>query len=173
MEVSANLENIITEASILAYVNNNRLVTPEHLLLVVLGEQPVVNVLQNMDSLPVEQVRESLREYIDRQEKINAGPAGPSSEDADEAVQDSVMGSYQYGLVFRELQRMTETSSAQIVDVPHLLNAIAGLKDSYAANCLETLIGNDRGTFLQAVTDRQPNLSVRYGLAHRRHAISR
>ena len=153
MEVSANLENIITEASILAYVNNNRLVTPEHLLLVVLGEQPVVNVLQNMDSLPVEQVRESLREYIDRQEKINAGPAGPSSEDADEAVQDSVMGSYQYGLVFRELQRMTETSSAQIVDVPHLLNAIAGLKDSYAANCLDALIGNDRGTFLQAVTD--------------------
>ncbi len=143
MEISNNLENIITSASVLAYSMANKLVTPEHLLLIALGEEPVVEALSDVAVIPVEDVVDKLRDYINQMEKF--------TEDAD--IEHEIMGSHQYGLVMKDLYRQSETSSAEVIDVPHLLNAIAGLKDSFASNCLNALVGNDKGALLQAVTD--------------------
>ena len=132
----------MTSANILAYTKMNKLVTPEHLLLITLDEEPMKRVLRGCDPQLLADVVQQLRDYIDRLEKF--------SED-EEDVQ--LMGSHQYGLLFAQMQRHGENSSAQVIDVPHMINAMLGLKDSFAANCLMALADNDKATLLQAVTD--------------------
>ena len=151
MEISNNLENIITSASVLAFSSSCKLVTPEHLLLIALGEEPVVEALAHVAVIPIEDVVEKLRDYTSQMEKFGE----------DDDVEHKIMGSHQYGLVMKDLYRQSETSSATVIDVPHLLNAIAGLKDSFAANCLNALVGNDRGALLQAVSDAYSGVEAR------------
>ena len=131
----------MTSAHVLAYTCGTRLVTPEHLLLVTLEEQPVLSALQGLAQLPVEDVKQRLREYTDRLDKF--------SDDEDDA---DMMGSHQYGELIKGLELTSRTSSAKVVDVPHLLNVMMGLNDSFAANCLNALIGDHKGYFLQAVS---------------------
>ncbi len=132
----------MTSAHVLAYTCGTRLVTPEHLLLITLEEPAVLSALQGLAQLPVEDVMQRLREYTDRLDKL--------SDDEDDV---DMMGSHQYGELIKRLEMMTRTSSAKVLDVPHLLNAMMTLKDSFAANCLMALIGYNRGEFLQAVTN--------------------
>ena len=132
----------MTSAHVLAYTCGTRLVTPEHLLLITLEEPAVLSALQGLAQLPVEDVMQRLREYTDRLDKL--------SDDEDDV---DMMGSHQYGELIKRLEMMTRTSSAKVLDVPHLLNAMMTLKDSFAANCLMALIGDNRGEFLQAVTN--------------------
>ena len=67
MELSTDLENIITSAMILADTCRNKLVMPEHLLLAALGDKVVNNILEaTVLDLPIEEVKDRLREYIDR-----------------------------------------------------------------------------------------------------------
>ena len=67
MEFSTDFENIVTSALVLADTCNNRLVTPEHLLLAALGDKVVDAVLRSsVVDLPLEEVKDQLRGYIDR-----------------------------------------------------------------------------------------------------------
>ena len=131
----------MTSAHVLAYTCGTRLVTPEHLLLIALEEAPVLSALQGLAQLPVEDVVQRLREYTDRLDKFS-----DDEENAD------MMGSHQYGELIKGLEQVSRSSSAKVVDVPHLLNVMMGLNDSFAANCLIALIGENKGNFLQAVS---------------------
>ena len=132
----------MTSAHVLAYTCGTRIVTPEHLLLIALEEPAVLSALQGLAQLPVEDVMQRLREYTDRLDKL--------SDDEDDV---DMMGSHQYGELIKGLEMMARTSSAKVLDVPHLLNAMMTLKDSFAANCLMALIGDNKGDFLQAITN--------------------
>lgn len=147
MELSTNLENIFTCANILAYTNRTSLVTPEHLLLVTLDETPMRRAMRHVAAVPVDDVKAKLDEYIDGLQKFP---------DGDEVPEDLV-GSHQLGQLLTRMERHSREAKNDRVDVPHMLNSMLELKDSFAANCLKALVGGDKGAFLQAVTDAYEN----------------
>lgn len=139
MDFTSDLENIITSAMILADTCGNKLVTPEHLLLSALGDKVVNNILEStVLQLSLDGVKEKLREYIDRQEHF----------DEDE-VDRQMYASHQYGKLMQIMQHDAEMAAADVVDVPHLFLAMMQLKDSFAANCLNALVNEDKDRFLK------------------------
>ena len=88
MDFSTDLENIITSALILAETCHNKLVMPEHLLLASLGDKVINNILESaVLDLPIEEVKDRLRDYLDRQEHY----------DEEDAISYSLMAQF-YGL---------------------------------------------------------------------------
>ena len=143
MEFTTNLENIITCANILAYTNRTRFVTPEHVLLVTLDEEPVRRVLRHITSVSIDEVKAKLDNYIEGLEKF------PENEEQPEEL----VASYQMGQLFKAMQFHSQQAFNDVVDVPHMLNSMQELEDSFAANCLKAITGDDNGTFLRMLTD--------------------
>ena len=144
IELSENLEKILVNANALATVQLTTLLTPEHVLLVALSEESVKRALQDVatedDRL---EVIEMLRERID----------GLEHAPEDEGV-PSIMYSHQYIQLMGAIVHGCETAGIEVADVPHLMNAIMGLRDSYAANCLHALVPDeDKGEFIRSLTD--------------------
>ena len=114
---------------ILADTCGNKLVTPEHLLLSALGDKVVNNILESsVLELPLDEVKEKLRDYIDRQEHFG-----------DDEVDRQMYASHQYGQLMQIMQHDAELAATDVVDVPHLFLAMLQLKESFAANCLNAL----------------------------------
>ncbi len=124
---------------ILADTCGNKLVTPEHLLLSALGDKVVNNILESsVLELPLDEVKEKLRDYIDRQEHFG-----------DDEVDRQMYASHQYGQLMQIMQHDAELAVTDVVDVPHLFLAMLQLKESFAANCLNALINEDKDRFLK------------------------
>ena len=139
MDYTTDLENIITSAMILADTCGNKLVTPEHLLLSALGDKVVNNILESsVLELPLDEVKEKLRDYIDRQEHFG-----------DDEVDRQMYASHQYGQLMQIMQHDAEMAVTDVVDVPHLFLAMLQLKESFAANCLNALVNEDKDRFLK------------------------
>ena len=139
VEFSTDLENIITSALILADTNHNKLVTPEHLLLTAIGETVVVAVLESsVLDLPIEEVKEQLRQYLERQECFG-----------EDETDRQMYASHQYGELMGLMEHECELTSANKADVPQLFAAMLQLKDSFAANCLKALVNEDKDRFLK------------------------
>ena len=137
MEISTNLENMITSAMILADTCRNKLLMPEHLLLAALGDSVVNDVLEStVTDLPLDEVKERLREYIDRQEKFD-----------ENELERQMYASHQYGQLMKLVERGVELSPDTAADVHHMMLAMIHLKESFAANCLEALVNEDRAAF--------------------------
>jgi ATP-dependent Clp protease ATP-binding subunit ClpA len=143
MEISKDLENIFTSAMILADTYRNKLVTPEHLLLTALGDDLVVEVLSStVHDLPLDEVKDKLRDYIERQESF-----------ADDETQRQMFASHQYGELMLSMEKDCEASSMIEADVPQFFKALSQLKDSYAANCLKALVNEDQERFFKKLED--------------------
>ncbi len=124
---------------ILADTCGNKLVTPEHLLLSALGDKVVNNILESsVLELPLDEVKEKLRDYIDRQEHFG-----------DDEVDRQMYASHQYGQLMQIMQHDAELAATDVVDVPHLFLAMLQLKESFAANCLNALVNEDKDRFLK------------------------
>ena len=124
---------------ILADTCGNKLVTPEHLLLSALGDKVVNNILESsVLELPLDEVKEKLRDYIDRQEHFG-----------DDEVDRQMYASHQYGQLMQIMQHNAEMAVTDVVDVPHLFLAMLQLKESFAANCLNALVNEDKDRFLK------------------------
>ena len=143
MEISTDLTHIITSALILAETNGNKLVTPEHLLLSALGDSVVVDVLESsVVDLPIEEVKQQLRDYIDRQECF--------AEDDDER---QMFASHQYGELMKLMEQECEQNTLTEADVPQFFTALSHLKESFAANCLTALVHDDKDRFFKRLAD--------------------
>ncbi|MBR7011559.1 MAG: AAA family ATPase [Muribaculaceae bacterium] len=143
MEISKDLENIFTSAMILADTYRNKLVTPEHLLLTALGDDLVVEVLSStVHDLPLDEVKDKLRDYIERQESF-----------ADDETQRQMFASHQYGELMLSMEKDCEASSMIEADVPQFFKALSKLKDSYAANCLKALVNEDQERFFKKLEE--------------------
>lgn len=143
MEISKDLENIFTSAMILADTYRNKLVTPEHLLLTALGDDLVVEVLSStVHDLPLDEVKDKLRDYIERQESF-----------ADDETQRQMFASHQYGELMLSMEKDLEASSLIEADVPQFFKALSQLKDSYAANCLKALVNEDQDRFFKKLEE--------------------
>ena len=146
MEISTELENIITSALILAETCGNRLVTPEHLLLSALGEDSVDASLRvAVVDPPVDEVKERLRDYIDnRLEHYNE----------EEEPEHQLFASHQYGELMKRIEKNCKQLDGQkVVSVPELFEAMFQLKESFAANCLKALVSeDDKQQFMNVLT---------------------
>jgi ATP-dependent Clp protease ATP-binding subunit ClpA len=143
MEFSTDLENIITSAMILADTCRNKLVTPEHLLLAALGDKAVVAALESsVLDLPIEDVKEQLRDYIERQEHFN-----------EDDMPRQMYASHQYGELMMMMDKASEASNDTTLDVPLLFKSMIQLKDSFAANCLAVLVNDDKDRFFKRLDD--------------------
>ncbi len=148
MVLSTDLENIITSAMILADTCRNKLVMPEHLLLAALGDKVVNNILEaTVLDLPIEEVKDRLREYIDRQECFG-----------EDETQRQMYASHQYGELMNLVEHEVEKNGEDEADVPHLFHALLQLKDSFAANCLLALVNEDKDRFVKRLDDVYINL---------------
>ena len=145
IELSEALQSLLTDASVLASIHRNKLVTPEHILLTALNNEQVVAALRTVTpDVVIDAVIEKLRLRISGMDKFAA-------DDAEDAV---LMFSYQYEELMKGLAVYCSYSGIDMADVPHLLNQMVSLKDSYAANCLQTLVPQEqRGDFLAALCD--------------------
>ena len=139
MEFSTDLENIITSAMILADTCRSKLVTPEHLLLAALGDKVVVAALDStVLDLPLDDVKEQLRDYIERQEHFG-----------EEDTSRQMFASHQYGELMLLMEKASEASSEPLVDVPLFFKSMIQLKDSFAANSLAVLVNEDKDRFFK------------------------
>ena len=128
---------------ILAETCRNRLVTPEHLLLAALGENLVEAALHvAVDEAPVDEVKQQLRDYLDTR----------IERQGDDDTDRQMFASHQYGELMTSLERESRQAPSPVVDVPQLFAAILQLKESYAANCLKALAGDDDERFLETLT---------------------
>ena len=128
---------------VLADACQNKLVTPEHLLLASLGDKSIIAVLEStVLDLPIDDVKNQLRDDIDRLEHF------------DEDEQERQMfASHQYGELMHLMEQSCESSARTVVDVPHLLEAMIKLKDSFAANCLKALVNEDKERFFKRLDE--------------------
>ena len=139
MEFSTDFENIVTSALVLADTCNNRLVTPEHLLLAALGDKVVDAVLRSsVVDLPLEEVKGQLRGYIDRLDHFT-----------EDETDRQLYASHQYGELMQLMGAAIAQEGIEVADVPHFFEALQRLKDSYAANSLKALVNDDKDSFFK------------------------
>ena len=148
IQVSLELQRLLTDASVLASVNRNKLVTPEHILLTALNDGKVRSALGYVTTdLLINNVIEKLRERIDGMESF--------PEDDPEPV---ITFSYQYEQLMAALVLLCRNAQIGTADVYHLIHEMMDLKDSYAANCLHLLVSDeDKGDFFEALGEFYPN----------------
>ncbi len=148
MEFSTDFENIVTSALVLADTCNNRLVTPEHLLLAALGDKVVDAVLRSsVVDLPLEEVKDQLRGYIDRLDHFT-----------EDETDRQLYASHQYGELMQLMGAAIAQEGIEVADVPHFFEALQQLKDSYAANSLKALVNDDKDSFFNLLkkSNRKP-----------------
>ena len=148
IQVSQELQRLLTDASVLASVNRNKLVTPEHILLTALNDCKVRSALTYVTTdLLINDVIEKLRERIDGMETI--------PEDDPEPV---ITFSYQYEQLMAALVLLCRNAQIGTADVYHLIHEMMDLKESYAANCLHLLVSDeDKGDFFEALGEFYPD----------------
>ena len=127
---------------IIADTCRNKLVTPEHLLLAALGEDVVdASLRASVVDLPIDDVKLQLRDYIDtRLERF-----------AEDETERQMYASHQYGELIHHLDQESEKAGSSVIDVPQLIAAMMDLKESFAANCLKTLVNEDKDRFLRVL----------------------
>ncbi len=148
IQVSQALQRLLTDASVLASVNKNKLVTPEHILLTALNDGKVRAALTFVTTdLLINNVIEKLRERI----------AGMESYPEDEP-EPVITYSYQYEQLMAAVVVLCHNAEVGMVDVYHLIHEMMDLKDSYAANCLHLLVSDeDKGDFFEALGENYPD----------------
>ncbi|MBR5725838.1 MAG: AAA family ATPase [Muribaculaceae bacterium] len=144
IKYTQDLDDILTGAIALAGMFKVRLVTPEHILLMALGNTKVKSALKQVTAdVLVSSVTRKLKVRINEMERIPAD---------DEETQ--VMFSYQYQMLLKALAEHCASASIDVADIPHMMNVLYDLRDSYAANCLHVLIRkSDKGEFIRCLSD--------------------
>ena len=144
IEISEHLQKLLTDASVLACVDRSKLITPEHVLLTALHDDKVVAALGEVttDDL-IADVAGKLRDRINDMEKV-----------PDDDPEPVIVHSFQYQQLVKSLALQCASSATDMADMPHLMNAMMDLTDSFAANCLHLLVSDeDKGDFLAALSD--------------------
>ena len=144
LQYTRELDDILTGAIALAGMDRARLVTPEHILMVAMGNPKVMAALNQVTSdVLIGAITKKLRERITDMERI--------PED-DEDTQ--VMLSYQYQMLLKQLELQCSAASIEVADIPHMMRVLYELKDSFAANCLHVMVKRaDCGEFLRCLVD--------------------
>ena len=144
IKYTIQLDDILTGAIALASTNRSRLVTPEHVLMMAFSNPKVLAALNQVSSdVLIGEVIKRLRERINDMERI-----------ADDDDTTQVMISYQYQLLLEGLENQCASAFVEVADIPHLMNVMYDLRDSFAANCLHVLVKmTSKGEFIRCLND--------------------
>ena len=143
IQFSNDLNVLLSQAGIMAVTYRTRLFTPEHILLSSFHNSDVANALAMVSSQDeVADVATKLRERIAAMERV------PDNQEMEFTY------SYQYKELMNSMVMICRSAENDTVGVPHLMQAMLNLKDSFAANCLHTIVNDDdKGFFLKALSD--------------------
>ncbi|MBR1688726.1 MAG: AAA family ATPase [Prevotella sp.] len=113
-------------------------VSPEHMLWALLDDERFCTLLSEFGD--EEHVRDRLLLLLEETESIPAD-IGEYQPELSTKMQELLQRAY----------RQVESSSAEAIDIPHLVNALLELDDCWAAYFLRDAIGEDVGSFLNAL----------------------
>ena len=151
MEFDKSLIRMLQEAHVLAFTDQCALVTPEHVLLIMLNENGVLTSLRELTHYPIENAKQDLRRYVDSLERLpepeNVDDRSTDNEEEDNSPE--MMNSFQYIIMMQMAERKARHAERDVVTVPHVVDAMFELNDSHAACSLLRMVGNDRGLFLE------------------------
>ena len=145
MKFTAELNDVITSAMIIAESCRNKLLTPEHLLLAALNEEKMTDFIESLELdgfLSLVEVKAQLRDYIDKLDF-----------DARDEPTHELFASHQYGELMELFEKHCEANSVEVVGLPELFEYILQLKDSNAATELNALLDNDKERFMLRLAD--------------------
>ncbi|MBR1933694.1 MAG: AAA family ATPase [Prevotella sp.] len=113
-------------------------ITPEHLLLALLGQFEFLSVLVDF-GFNIEETRRELETFLARQEHLPIGV----NEDPETSVQLSQLIDYACNQV--------ANSNGQQLDVPHLVQSMMRLNESFASYLLRRTLGNHNPDFMSCL----------------------
>ena len=114
--------------------DRHEFITPEHLLLAMMRDDSFVHVLADF-ARPDEMCDELFMQMVEWERM-------PEEDDYEPEA------SAQMGQVIDYACQQVLNSSAQTVDIPHLVTGILHLEDSWACYILKKALGDDEGTFM-------------------------
>jgi len=139
MEHTQRLTNLLQVAADEAYGRRNEFVTPEHLLYAI-SDTEEFEQLSDFFLADVGDIQDALQDTIDKYDTVP------------EDVEDYKLElSKQLLVTLKISEEQAANAGRKQVDVPHVINAIYSLPDSYAAYILKTILTEDEGELLSTV----------------------
>ena len=135
---SPNVSKVFTETVRLCQQYRHEFITPEHMLRVLLDQEQFAAALKDamFDQRPL---KKKLDNLIKEMERV--------PDDVEYAPTPSV----QMDEVLETAYNQVRFSSAEMMDVPHLVQGVLELEDSQACYLLKQMIGSDQAVFMGAV----------------------
>ena len=137
MKFTKNAEKALNDAWRVASDNHHQFVMPEHLLFALLGQPLFLEALECFTE-NTKTLHNKLLEYLNSLERM---PETTGSE-------NSISLSGQMEQLIVNAQAQVDSSSAEMVDVPHLVSSMFRLKDSYANYWLSETVDEDISNFM-------------------------
>ena len=141
MKKTPRLTAAYEHASATAWQSRHEFVTPEHLLLAIFQKVEEFQPLFASYQVNREHITDLLNDHIDM-----------SVDTIPEEVGDyELLASAQLVQVITLSEAMAKGAGRKVIDVPHVLNAIMQLDESYAHYCLAHYFTDDQGEFLSCI----------------------
>ncbi len=135
---SENVNRVFSETIHVCQQYRHEFITPEHLLRVMLDQAQFAAALKDamFDYRPL---RKKLDDFIQGMERVP------------DDVSYTLSPSVQTDMVMEAAYNQVRFSSAEVMDVPHLVQGILDLEDSQASYLLHELVGDDISLFMSAL----------------------
>lgn len=125
-------------AAALATRKRHEFITPEHLLSGMIQQQQFGDIIEWSGTLSIKSLKYKLRNYLDAQESV------PKD------IKYEPELSIQLSEVLNRAAATVASSEAETVTVPHCLNAMLGIRNSFASSLVRQLTNEDKGGFIAA-----------------------
>lgn len=136
MEQSTYTEEAFTKAMNLALEKHQEFITPEHVLMAILDQEPFLMAL-HLVFQEAEPLRTELSDFIDQMEQLPPDQKNRLPE-----------ASFQLQRVIEFACIQVESSSARELDIPHIIEGIFSLKESIAKFLLLNSINDNKEAFM-------------------------
>ena len=135
---SPNVGKVFTETVRLCQKYRHEFITPEHLLRVLLDQEQFAAALKDamFDQRPLKKKLDNLLKEMER---------------VPNEVEYAPTPSVQMDEVLETAYNQVRFSSAEMMDIPHLVQGILELEDSQACYLLKQMVGPDQAVFMSAV----------------------
>ena len=135
---SPDVNKVFTETVRLCQQYRHEFITPEHMLLVLLDQEQFAAALKDVmfDQRPLKKKLDDLLKEMER---------------VPDDVKYAPTPSVQMDEVLETAYNQVRFSSAEVMDVPHLVQGILELEDSQACYLLKQMIGTDQAAFMSTI----------------------
>ncbi|MBR6979338.1 MAG: AAA family ATPase [Prevotella sp.] len=138
-----NAHKALQDAWSIAADNRHQFVTPEHLLFALMGQRPFQEALECFTE-STKELSSKLLEYLNSLERMpDLGDGAPT-----------INMSQQMEQMLLDANRQVESSSAERVDVTHMVSAMLRLSDSQACYLLTLTVDGDTPNFLSILVSQ-------------------